>query len=153
MGEGLWIALAVVAVLLIVAALVVGLVLYRRRRISLSQVDTATPVDRSGGYSATGGIAFTQSSAPPAPERIDTTGLPAVGDDATIPRDSVKRPIADVHLPELRVEAPPAPDVVAPAPLAPMSAPLRLSRPMSAPLHLQHLQRPISRPLSLRRDA
>ena len=103
MGEGLWIAIAVVAVLL-VAALVVGLVLYRRRRISLSPPDTATPVDRSGGYTASSGITFTESSAPPAPPvsgpRLDTTGLPAVGDDATIPRDAPKRPIADVHLPE-----------------------------------------------------
>ena len=102
MGEGLWIALAVVAVL-VVAALVVGLVLYRRRRITLSRSDTATPVDRSGGYTASSGITFTESSAPPV-ERIDTTGLPGVGDDAAIPRDSVKRPIADVHLPEPDVE-------------------------------------------------
>ena len=29
-----------------------------------------------------------------------TSGLPAVGDDATIPRDAPKRPIADVQLPE-----------------------------------------------------
>ena len=103
-GEGLWIALAVVAVLL-VAALVVGLVLYRRRRISLSRPDTATPVDRSGGYTASSGIAFAESAAPPV-EPIDTTGLPAVGDDATIPRDTVKRPIADVRLPEPVVETP-----------------------------------------------
>ena len=98
----MWIALAVVAVL-VVAALVVGLVLYRRRRITLSRPDTATPIDRSGGYAASSGITFTETSAPPV-ERIDTTGLPGVGDDAAIPRDSVKRPIADVHLPEPDVE-------------------------------------------------
>ncbi len=106
-SEGLWIAIAVIAVLL-VAALVVGLVRYRRRRISLSAPDTATPIDRSGGYTASSGITFS-SSAPPAeapvtppkaPERLDTSGLPAVGDDATIPRDAPKRPIADVKLPE-----------------------------------------------------
>jgi fused signal recognition particle receptor len=102
-GEGLWIALAVVAVL-VVAALVVGLVLYRRRRITLSRPDTATPIDRSGGYAASSGITFTETSAPPV-ERIDTTGLPGVGDDAAIPRDSVKRPIADVHLPEPDIES------------------------------------------------
>ncbi|MDW5614739.1 signal recognition particle-docking protein FtsY [Mycolicibacterium sp. D5.8-2] len=114
MSEGLWIAIAVIAVLLLVA-LVVGLVRYRRRRISLSAPDTATPVDRSGGYTATSGITFAQSTpvqAPPrAPERIDTTGLPAVGDDATIPRDAPKRPIADVRLPEPPV-LPPEPVVV-----------------------------------------
>ena len=101
-AEGLWIALAVVAVLVVVA-LVVGVVLYRRRRITLSRSDTATPVDRSGGYAASSGITFTESSAPPV-EVIDTTGLPGVGDDAAIPRDSVRRPIADVHLPEPGVD-------------------------------------------------
>jgi len=119
----LWIALAIVAVL-VVAALVLGLVRYRRRQVSLSKPDAATPVDRSGGYTASSGITFSQSTetrepveapAPPA-ERIDTSGLPAVGDDATIPRDAPKRTISDVRLPEPPVEAPPepaAPDVEA----------------------------------------
>jgi fused signal recognition particle receptor len=127
-SEALWIAIAVIAVLLIVA-LVVGLVRYRRRRISLSSADTATPVDRSGGYTASSGITFTQSAPAEPVERIDTSGLPAVGDDATIPRDAPKRPIADVRLPEPPVaepapveaapdfeEAPAAPDVGAIAP-------------------------------------
>ena len=124
-GVGLWIAIAVIAVLL-VAALVVGLVRYRRRRISLSSADTATPVDRSGGYTASSGITFTKSAPAEPVERIDTSGLPAVGDDATIPRDAPKRPIADVQLPEsppveAEVEAPAAPqDVdVEEAPAAP----------------------------------
>jgi fused signal recognition particle receptor len=106
--EGLWIAIAVIAVLL-VAALVVGLVRYRRRRISLSKADTATPVDRSGGYTASSGITFTQSAPAEPVERIDTGGLPTVGDDATIAHDAPKRPIADVRLPDPPVEAPPAP--------------------------------------------
>lgn len=126
-SEGLWIAIAVIAVLL-VAALVVGLVRYRRRRISLSSADTATPVDRSGGYTASSGITFTKSGPAEPVERIDTSGLPAVGDDATIPRDAPKRPIADVQLPETPAEveeptpvldfeeAPAAPDVGAIAP-------------------------------------
>ena len=130
MSEGLWIAIAVIAVLLLVA-LVVGLVRYRRRRISLSAPDTATPVDRSGGYTATSGITFAQSTpvqAPPtAPERthlLDTSGLPAVGDDATIPRDAPKRPIADVRLPEPPVLPPepvevPEPVTEAPEPATP----------------------------------
>ncbi len=107
----LWIAIAVIAVLL-VAALVVGLVRYRRRRISLSSADTATPVDRSGGYTASSSITFSQSAPAEPVERIDTSGLPAVGDDATIPRDAPKRAIADVQLPEPPViEEPPAPPV------------------------------------------
>ena len=109
---GLWIAIAVIAVLL-VAALVVGLLRYRRRRISLTTPDTATPVDRSGGYTASSGITFAQSAPAEPVERIDTSGLPAVGDDATIPRDAPKRPIADVRLPEPDVE------VEEPAALAP----------------------------------
>lgn len=118
---GLWIAIAVIAVLL-VAALVVGLLRYRRRRISLTTPDTATPVDRSGGYTASSGITFAQSAPAEPVERIDTSGLPAVGDDATIPRDAPKRPIADVRLPEPEVEvekpAAPAPEV-AETPAAP----------------------------------
>ncbi len=111
-SEGLWIAIAVVAVL-VVAALIVGLVRYRRRQISLSSPDTAKPIDRSGGYTATSGISFTQSTAAPptvAPpvDRLDTDGLPAVGDDATVPRDAPKRTISEVRLPE--PQAPPVPD-------------------------------------------
>ncbi|MDT5209984.1 MAG: fused signal recognition particle receptor [Mycobacterium sp.] len=109
-GVGLWIAIAVIAVLVVVA-LVVGLVRYRRRRISLSSPDTATPVDRSGGYTASSGITFTKSAPAEPVERIDTSGLPAVGDDASIPRDAPKRSIADVQLPE-----PPPPAEAEPAP-------------------------------------
>jgi fused signal recognition particle receptor len=117
-SQGLWIAVAVIA-LLVIAALVLGLVRYRRRQVSLSKPDAATPVDRSGGYTASSGITFSQTTetrepleapAPPA-ERIDTSGLPAVGDDATIPRDAPKRTISDVRLPEPPVEAPPEPVV------------------------------------------
>jgi len=100
----LWIAIAVIAILIIVA-LVVGLVRYRRRQVSLSSKDTATPVDRSGGYNASSTITFSQSAPAEPVERIDTSGLPAVGDDATIPRDAPKRPIADVRLPEPPVAA------------------------------------------------
>jgi fused signal recognition particle receptor len=106
-SEALWIAIAVIAVLVVVA-LVVGLVRYRRRRISLSSAETATPVDRSGGYSASSGITFTKSAPTEPVERIDTSGLPAVGDDATIPRDAPKRTIADVQLPEPPVQEAPA---------------------------------------------
>jgi fused signal recognition particle receptor len=120
---GLWIAIAVIAVL-IIAALVVGLLRYRRRRVSLSSTDTATPVDRSGGYTASSSITFSQSAPAEPVERIDTSGLPAVGDDATIPRDAPKRAISDVQLPDPPVveevpEAEEVPEVpVKPAPAA-----------------------------------
>ncbi|GCA99914.1 signal recognition particle-docking protein FtsY [Mycolicibacterium sp. NCC-Tsukiji] len=110
MSEGLWIAIAIVAVL-VVTALVVGFVRYRRSRISLSAPEETPKLDRSGGYTASSGITFSSS---------DTAEkLPTVGDDAEIPRDSRKRTIADVQLPEPAVEAPEVvaePDVVAEAP-------------------------------------
>src|SRR6476619_307722 len=134
-SEALWIAIAVIAVLVVVV-LVVGLVRYRRRRISLSSADTATPIDRSGGYTASSGITFTQSAPAEPVERIDTSGLPAVGDDATAPRAAPQRTIADIQLHEPRLEppepppapndemAPVAPDIAPTAPVAPDIAPI-----------------------------
>ena len=124
MSQGLWVAIGIIAILVVIA-LVVGLVRYRRRQISIrSAPDSATPVDRSGGYTASSGITFSASTptvAPPretpkepaAPlERIDTSGLPTVGDDATVPRDAPKRDIADVQLPEPETSAPVEPAAV-----------------------------------------
>jgi fused signal recognition particle receptor len=112
---GIWIAVAVIAILVLVA-LVVGLVRYRRRRVSLSSPEDATsldkPVDRSGGYTASSTIAFTQSTTtvePPPVAPLDVSGLPTVGDDATVPRDAPKRSIADVQLPEPVVAEPTTP--------------------------------------------
>ncbi|BBY79236.1 signal recognition particle-docking protein FtsY [Mycolicibacterium pulveris] len=115
MTEGLWIAIAVVVVLLVAAALVVGLVRYRRRRVRLSAPETATPLDRAGGYTTTSGITFSKSAPAEPVERIDTTGLPGVGDDATIPRDAPRRSIADVQLPEAPVEPVPPAEPAEPA--------------------------------------
>jgi fused signal recognition particle receptor len=102
--QGLWIAIAVAAALIVIAVLVVGLLRYRRRQISLSAPEQTPTLDRSGGYTASSGITFSRTETP---DRIDPTGLPAVGDDATIPRDAPKRSVSDVQLPE--------PDTVAPA--------------------------------------
>lgn len=106
MSDALWIAIAVVAVLL-VTALVVGLVRYRKRRISLSAPDTTTQIDKSGGYKASSGITFSGPSAAPPADKVDATGLPGVGDDAAVPRDAPKRTIAEVTLPEPPVVEPP----------------------------------------------
>jgi fused signal recognition particle receptor len=138
---GLWIALAVIAVLVLVA-LVVGLLRYRRRRISLSSHEETTsldgPVDRSGGYTASSTISFTQSTGivePPA-ARLDTPldveGLPAVGDDATIPRDAPKRSISDVQLPEPVASQAPEVDADLPVAEAPPEAPPVVQEPPSA---------------------
>ena len=96
MSQGLWIAIAVVAVLVIIAALVFGLLRYRRRQISLSPPEPSA-LDRSGGYAASSGITFSQGPT--------AVGLPGVGDDATIPRDAPKRTISEVLLPEPEPEA------------------------------------------------
>ncbi|MDT5114263.1 MAG: fused signal recognition particle receptor [Mycobacterium sp.] len=125
MSQGLWIAIAVVAALIAIAALVLGLSRYRRRRISLSRPDPGA-LDRSGGYTASSGITFSQSA--PTQDRIDTSGLPAVGDDATIPRDAPRRTISEVQLPAPEAEPetvpPPAPPATeAPAAEAPEAPP------------------------------
>jgi fused signal recognition particle receptor len=115
--QGLWIAIAVAATLIVIAVLVLGLLRYRRRQISLSAREQTPTLDRSGGYTASSGITFSRTETP---ERIDTTGLPAVGDDATIPRDAPKRSISDVELPEPDTAAP---SIEPPAEQVPDAAP------------------------------
>jgi fused signal recognition particle receptor len=122
-SEGLWIAIAVAAALVIIAALVLGLVRYRRRQISLSGRQPPT-LDRSGGYTASSGITFSQRTPTVEPvDRIDTSGLPAVGDDATVPRDAPKRTISDVLLPEPEVITPTSAEPVVPEAAPPAEAP------------------------------
>jgi len=110
--EGLWIAVAVIAVIVLIA-LVIGLVRFRRSRISLQQpADEAKPIDRSGGYTAASGITFSRTE-----DRLDTTGLPTVGDDAEIPRDAPKRTISNVSLPEPELSTPLREPVTEPKPV------------------------------------
>lgn len=127
MTTELWIVVAAVLALLVVV-LVVGLVLQRRRRISLARPDTTEQVrevDRSGGYKAGTGFDFSQgTAAPPTPaprkpipeptlERTDTDDQPRVGDDASVPRDAPKRGITDISLPDPVLDEP-APATEAP---------------------------------------
>ena len=104
MSETLWIAIAVVAALLVIATLVVGLLRYRRRRISLSGREQTPTLDRSGGYTASSGITFSRTDTA---ERVDTSQLPPVGDDATIPREAPKPSIPEVEPPAHYSIAPP----------------------------------------------
>lgn len=121
MSQGLWIAIAVVAALVVITALVLGLLRYRRRRISFSTRTEPGAIDRSGGYTASSGITFSQTTTA---DRLDTTGLPAVGDDAAIPRDAPRRTISEVELPEPAPEPqPPAPEATTPPPAATTPAP------------------------------
>ena len=117
MPQGLWIAIAVAAALIGIAVLVLGLLRYRRRQISLSAGEQTPTLDRSGGYTASSEITFSRTETP---DRIDATGLPAVGDDATIPRDAPKRSVSDVQLPEPDTVVPPTEPMppIEPAPAA-----------------------------------
>lgn len=113
-----------------------GLRRHRRRRISFSRGPEPGAIDRSGGYTASSGITFSQTATA---DRLDTTGLPAVGDDATIPHDAPRRTISEVELPEPEtvtapppdLQAPPAPE--APAPEAPTTPEAPASEAPTAP--------------------
>jgi fused signal recognition particle receptor len=118
--QAVWIAIAVVAALIVIAVLALGLLRYRRRQISLPGREQAPSLDRSGGYSASSGITFSRIETS---EHLDTTGLPGVGDDATIPRDAPKRSISDLALPEPDAAAADAPPVEAAPPAAEEIAP------------------------------
>ncbi|MGI9125018.1 MAG: signal recognition particle-docking protein FtsY, partial [Mycobacterium sp.] len=128
MSQGLWIAIAVIAVLVLVA-LVVGSVLYRRRQVSLrggtdTAIEAPTPVDRSGGYTASSGITFTQgpsatATAPRVPEPVARdTGLmppaPPVVEETAAPAE----PDIDVATPAAPAAAPVTPDLDTIAPTA-----------------------------------
>ncbi len=107
-----WILIAAIVAILLVA-FVAGFVLYKRRRVSIAPAADQDKelTDRSGGYAASGGFNFSQGGAgagtlaPPRPEpvpveRTDDEGQPHIGDDAAVPRDSTRRTITDVRLPE-----------------------------------------------------
>ncbi|MEC3976329.1 signal recognition particle-docking protein FtsY [Amycolatopsis sp. H20-H5] len=119
-----WLWIVVVAVVVLVIALVAGLLIARRRRITL---DEARRVEgekkpRGGGYTASSGIALApggtaepEAAEHPVEDRPEVDGQPAVGDDAAVPRDSPQRTVLDVSLPE-PVETPaPALDEIDPA--------------------------------------
>ncbi len=136
----IWIIVVVAALLAV--ALVTGVVLARRRRISLTETEQDKPAK---GYQAGGAITFTAPPPPPVAEptrpaepvertgaapaevvepvertgaspapapdvvepvrhpvadRTEVDGQPGVGDDAAVPRDSVKRGFVEVDLPE-----------------------------------------------------
>ena len=115
---------------LLAVGLSIGLVLGRRRRITLVAPPATTPQvtgpPAKGGYRAGGSISFSETAAPPAhpvAERTEVDGQPGVGDDAAVPRDSVRRDVVDVELPAFEepvvddpivLDEPPAVDEIAP---------------------------------------
>ncbi|MFF0632006.1 signal recognition particle-docking protein FtsY [Nocardia sp. NPDC004151] len=133
-----WILIAAIAAVLLVA-LVAGYALNKRRRISLTPEVTETKelTDRSGGYQAASGFSFSQGTSAPErekvpatkdkpvplpPERTDDEGQPHIGDDAAIPRDSGKRSIHEVRLPEPVQGPEPAPAAETVTPVADTTA-------------------------------
>ncbi|RJQ76159.1 signal recognition particle-docking protein FtsY [Pseudonocardiaceae bacterium YIM PH 21723] len=109
----IWIIAAVLLVL--VGAGVLGVVAYRRNRISLpGKETTAERKPAGGGYASEGGISLASGETAQVPdlgERTELDGEPGVGDDAAVPRDSPRRTIVDVTLPESgEYVAPPAED-------------------------------------------
>ena len=115
-----WFLFVVVAVVVLVAVLVTGLLIARRRRITLDAKREAEEKPKGGTYAASGGIALApggeakaEPEAPPVEhpveDRPEVDGQPAVGDDAAVPRDSAQRTMRDVKLPEPEAEAPAAP--------------------------------------------
>ncbi|OXM65743.1 MULTISPECIES: signal recognition particle-docking protein FtsY [Amycolatopsis] len=127
MAENLWFWIILVVVVLLAILLITGLVFARRRRISLTEAEPEreTKPPRGGNYQAGGGIALapggqkTETVEPPehpAGERTEVDGQPGVGDDASVPRDSPRRGIVDVGLPEAEAPAPETEVPAAPAP-------------------------------------
>ncbi|TCO56984.1 signal recognition particle-docking protein FtsY [Actinocrispum wychmicini] len=105
-----------VAVLVVLAvALTTGVVLARRRRVRLTDSKTGEELPKGGGYQAGGGISLAPGGAPehPAGERTEVDGQPGVGDDAAVPRDSEKRDIVDIPLPE-SIQPEPEPEPIDP---------------------------------------
>jgi fused signal recognition particle receptor len=117
-----WIWIVIALVVLIAIGLGIGLILARRRRITLVAPpkvtpEVATPPTR-GGYKAGSSISFSETAAPPAhpvADRTEVDGQPGVGDDAAVPRDSVRRDVVDVELPDEDVAALLDEDVAGPA--------------------------------------
>ena len=100
-----WFLFVVLAVVVLVAVLVTGLLVARKRRISLDAQREVEEKPKGGSYAASGGIALAPGGTAEAPEhpvedRPETDGQPAVGDDAAVPRDSAQRTVRDVKLPE-----------------------------------------------------
>ncbi|MFJ7218150.1 signal recognition particle-docking protein FtsY [Amycolatopsis sp. NPDC098790] len=106
-----WFLFVVVAVVVLVAILVTGLLVARKRRISLDAKREVEEKPKGGSYAASGGIALAPGGTEvehPVEDRPETDGQPAVGDDAAVPRDSPQRTVRDVKLPEAPPEAPAA---------------------------------------------
>jgi fused signal recognition particle receptor len=112
--QTLWIVVAVVAVLIVVAV-VLGLVLRRSRRISLREAAEREQLKppRAGTYQAEGGFTFsagTETPAPPRP-RAEASAAPVVGDQAAPAEAAPTAPETDAG-PAAPVVVPPSAEPV-----------------------------------------
>ncbi|WP_420030348.1 signal recognition particle-docking protein FtsY [Rhodococcus ruber] len=140
MSNQAWIIVAAIAAVLLVV-LVVGLVLSRRRRVSLksdeaARIEDAATKDRSGGYTAGSGFSFSQGTAtaepvapapkpvppapkpvPPTPEPVETSPVEPtpVAPTPTQDEPEVLEPEAPVVEPAVPVVEPAEPAVPEPA--------------------------------------
>ncbi|MFC0109042.1 signal recognition particle-docking protein FtsY [Kibdelosporangium aridum] len=121
MSTELIVILAVVLVLIAVAV-ATGLVLAKRRRVSLTDTEKK-PVEDRPKYQAGSGISLSSGGGSttveppvhPVEDRTEVDGQPGVGDDASVPRDSEKRDIVDIPLPDsVAVEEKPQLDEIEP---------------------------------------
>ncbi len=138
-----WVWILIVLVVVIAAAAAVGLVLSRKRTVSLREsgkprpgVEDSSPEVKKPSatrYAAGSSISFSTLekptlekptlAAPEQTERTETDGQPGVGDDAAVPRDSIRPAVQDVQLPTLPVFAPvDRPTPAADLPAAPTAA-------------------------------
>lgn len=112
-----WVWIVIAVAVLVAAGIGIGLALSRRRTVSLRTSEVSgegeKPTPSKGKYTTGSSISF--SSAPsgtavldrpetpgtpePGWERTETDGQPGVGDDASVPRDSLRPSIADLELP------------------------------------------------------
>lgn len=127
MTTGAWIAIAAVLAVLVVA-LVVGLTIARRRRISLTAAPekpelTEKPKDRSGGYQAGGGFNFSQGPTATAPPKVPPAA-PKTPPAPPAPPVPPVPPVAPEPAPEAKPAVAPEPVVEEPKPVAEPEAPV-----------------------------
>jgi fused signal recognition particle receptor len=109
-----WIGLAVAAVLIVVVALVLGLTRYRRRRISLDTRSQTGTLDRSGGYTTSSGISFSQTPGQTVPV-AETVAEPVAPPVPHIAPPEPDLPVVPGRAP-IAPPAPAAPDIESIAP-------------------------------------
>ncbi|MDH6283337.1 signal recognition particle-docking protein FtsY [Prescottella agglutinans] len=127
MTTGAWIAIAAVLAVLIVA-LVVGLIVARRRRISLTAAPekpelTEQPKDRSGGYQAGGGFNFSQGPTATAPPKVPPAAPKTPSAPPVPPVAPPVPPAAPEPAPEAKPTVAPEPVVEEPKPVIEPEAP------------------------------